>query len=135
LRRFWNGRPPPWVEDAASGDHETPHHASGFSPVVCLARLLVLTTNQMPAHPYSVTLPPPISSQLHNLIISNGQFGFALTNFAGHTFSVLAATNVALPLSNWTVIGAVTEGPPGRFKFTDTNATASPQRYYYLRRP
>ena len=43
---------------------------------------------------------------------------------------VLSTTNVTLPVSNWTILGAVPEVSPGRFQFTDTNAPAFPTRFY-----
>ena len=48
---------------------------------------------------------------------------------------MLAATNVALPLSNWTVLGAVSESPPGQFQFSDSQATNNPHRFYRVRSP
>jgi hypothetical protein len=42
---------------------------------------------------------------------------------------------VSLPLSNWTVLGGVTEISPGVFQFTDASATNSPQRFYDVRSP
>src|SRR5205823_11074226 len=38
--------------------------------------------------------------------LGNGAFQFAFINTPGATFTVLAATNVSLPLSNWTALGA-----------------------------
>lgn len=93
----------------------------------------VLTTNQMPAHTHSVSIIPPVPPQLNNVTASNGQFQFAFTNIAGLTFTTLTSTNVTLPLSNWTVLGAATEGPAGYYQFTDpqTNGT----RFYRVRWP
>lgn len=96
---------------------------------------VALTTNQMPAHTHSVSGITPVPPQLNSVTMSNGQFGFAFTNIPGLTFTVLATTNVALPLSNWTVLGPTTESPAGQFTFTHTNAPAFPQRYYRLRWP
>lgn len=92
---------------------------------------VALTTNQMPAHTHSVV--PPVAPQLNSVTVSNGQFRFAFTNLAGQTFTVLATTNVTLPLSNWTVLGPATEGPPGQFKFTDTQSPTNAQRFYRVR--
>ena len=65
----------------------------------------------------------------------SGVFQFAFTNTSGAVFTVLAATNPALPLSNWTVLGGVTEVTPGQFQFTDPQATNTPQRFYRVRSP
>jgi hypothetical protein len=43
---------------------------------------------------------------------------------------VLATTNPALPLINWTPLGGVTEIAPGQFQFADAQATNSPRRFY-----
>ena len=48
---------------------------------------------------------------------------------------MLASTNLALPLSNWTAMGGVTEASPGQFQFTDPQATNIPGRFYRLRTP
>ena len=85
--------------------------------------------------PISVTqsvLPTPILINSH--MLGSGSFQFAFTNVAGGTFTVLSSTNVSLPLSNWTSLGAPVEGPPGQYQFTDTAATNSP-RFYILVSP
>jgi hypothetical protein len=63
---------------------------------------------------------------------TNGLFQFSFTNTPGAVFGVLATTNAALPLSNWTALGGVTEISPGQFQFTDSQP-ASDQRYYRVR--
>ena len=66
---------------------------------------------------------------------SGGACQFTFTNTPGLGFTVLAATNPALPLSNWTVLGSATEVSPGQFQFTDPQATNTPQRFYRVRSP
>jgi hypothetical protein len=81
----------------------------------------------------TVAIPPP---QLSNLTKTNGgPFQFAFTNAAGQTFSVLAASNVALPVNNWTLLGPAVEGPAGQYKFSDPQAGTNSQRYYRVRWP
>lgn len=65
--------------------------------------------------------------------LTNGAFQFAFTNQVGALFGVLATTNPALPSSNWTVLGGVTEVSPGQFQFTDPQPTNTPRRFYRLR--
>jgi hypothetical protein len=65
--------------------------------------------------------------------LPDGAFQFAFTNAPGINFSVLVATNPALPLNKWSVLGGVTEVSPGRFQFTDPQATNSPQLFYRVR--
>jgi alpha-tubulin suppressor-like RCC1 family protein len=48
------------------------------------------------------------------------------TNTPGLSFSILAATNVALPSSNWTWLGVVSETWPGRFQFRGRAVSAAP---------
>ena len=67
--------------------------------------------------------------------LSNGACQFSFTNTPGAFFGVLAATNPALPLSNWTSLTGLTEVSPGQFQFTDPQATNSPQRFYRVRSP
>ena len=68
-------------------------------------------------------------------IMTNGSFRLEFTNAHGALFSVLATTNLMLPLTNWTMIGIVTDSPPGQFQFTDQQATTNSQRFYRIRSP
>ena len=67
--------------------------------------------------------------------LGGGVFQFSLTNPNGLPFSILASTNLALPLSQWTVIGAPTQMVPGQFQFTDPAALLCPSRFYSARWP
>lgn len=75
-------------------------------------------------------------TQLINpVVLTNGSFQFGFTNLPGLPFTVLSATNVALPLGSWTVLGPATEFSPGQYRFTDPGATNQPQRFYRVRWP
>jgi hypothetical protein len=65
----------------------------------------------------------------------DGTFRLSFSNLSGASFQVLASTNVALPVSNWPMIGPATEMPPGsgQFQFTDPQATNLPQRFYRVK--
>jgi hypothetical protein len=65
--------------------------------------------------------------------LGDGSFQFAFSNSVGALLGVLATTNPALPLNNWTTLGGVSEISPGQFQFTDPQATNSPQRFYRVR--
>jgi hypothetical protein len=65
----------------------------------------------------------------------SGAFQLSFSNTPGATFSVLATTNLALSLTGWTVLGGVTEAPPGHFQFSDPQATNGPHRFYRVRSP
>lgn len=62
---------------------------------------------------------------------------FMFTNFTDTSSTVLASTNVALPITTWINIGPAVESPigSGQFQFTDLQATNFPQRYYRVRVP
>ncbi len=62
---------------------------------------------------------------------TNGQCGFTLQSQPGLSFEILATTNLALPLSNWTSIGTVTN-VTGIVSITDT-ATDFNRRFYRAR--
>jgi hypothetical protein len=67
--------------------------------------------------------------------LAYGSFQFAFSNIPAATFSVLSATNLLLPTTNWTFLGAVSELSPGQFRFIDPQATNSPARFYRVRSP
>ena len=77
---------------------------------------------------YELSFQPP------NLLaqrLSNGTMQLTFTNVTGLNFSILASTNVAAPLANWTVLGTPTETSVGNYQFVDsiTNKT----RFYRAR--
>jgi hypothetical protein len=80
----------------------------------------------------TVAILPP---RLNNVAETNGQLKFAFTNAVGQTFTVLAATNLALPLSNWSVLSSPVEGPAGSYQFTDPQTTNNARRFYRVRWP
>jgi uncharacterized repeat protein (TIGR03803 family) len=80
--------------------------------------------------------PVPAPFALANpVVLPAGAFQLSFSNTPGVSFTALAATNVSLPLSNWTVLGSFTEAPPGQFQFTDSQPAAAGQRYYRVRSP
>ena len=82
---------------------------------------------------YSLTALPPARAALSPG--TNGAMHIAFTNAEGMRFTVLASTNLTLPLSNWIVLASVPEIAPGQFQFNDADATNFPRRYYRLRTP
>jgi len=82
----------------------------------------------------NITVPvpsPPTITDAKKL--TNGSFQFRFTNSVGAVFGALASTNLSLQPSNWTALSGVTEISPGRFQFTDSQATNGPQRFYRVR--
>ena len=51
------------------------------------------------------------------------------------TFSVLASTNLGLPLADWTVLGTATNIGGGLYQFGNPVSPELPQRFYRLRFP
>jgi hypothetical protein len=54
---------------------------------------------------------------------------------SGADFTALATTNLALALTNWTVLGNIPEISSGQYQFTDPGATNYPQRFYQVVSP
>ena len=107
----------------------------GFPPGFALATVFV---NGIPSTGtvVNISVPAPTPNTLTDArTLTNGAFQFAFTNAVGALFGVLATTNLALPLSNWTALGGVTELSPGQFQFTDPQATAAACRFYRIRSP
>jgi N-acetylneuraminic acid mutarotase len=68
-------------------------------------------------------------------MLPGGAFQFAFTRAPFSTNTVLATTNLALVLTNWTVLGVAPEFSSGLFLFTDQQATNKPQCFYGVRSP
>jgi hypothetical protein len=85
----------------------------------------------------NVVAPPPPT--LTNSVVSgDGSFQLTFTNLPGYTFTVLGATNLSLAVTNWMMLGQVTDAPPGSgsYQFTDAGAkTNQPQRFYRVSWP
>jgi hypothetical protein len=82
--------------------------------------------------------PPPAPTLTSTAITADGTFSFTFTNTPGNTFSILATTNISLPLASWMVVGSVTDFPAGSgsYRFVDTGvATNWDQRHYVVRWP
>ncbi len=75
---------------------------------------------------------PPILTGV--TLLPNGAFQFSFTN-QGASFTVLSATNIFLPLSNWTIVGSPSNVAPGVFQFTTSPATNGAQRFFRVRSP
>jgi hypothetical protein len=76
--------------------------------------------------------PPPQFTQIS--MTSNGNFAMSGTGPNGQGFRIVAATNIALPLSNWTAITTGLFGG-GVFQFTDLESTNRPARFYRVVTP
>jgi hypothetical protein len=67
--------------------------------------------------------------------LGSGNLQFAFTNLSGPSYTVLASTNVAAPINEWSNLGAPSEAPAGIFTFTDLQATNYPSRFYRVTTP
>jgi autotransporter-associated beta strand protein len=66
--------------------------------------------------------------------LSDGNITFQINGAPGQGYSVRGSTNIALPLTNWTILqsGTITATP---YVFTDLNATNYPLRFYGVSSP
>ena len=64
-----------------------------------------------------------------------GHFVLSFAGVCGASYTVLATTNLAWPMTNWTVLGSALETTGGQFGFTDTPTTNRPVRFYRVRWP
>ena len=83
----------------------------------------------------SFVTAPVASPTITSSQIVGGYFQLGFTSYAGLSFSVLTSTNLALPLSQWQVLGAPTEGSAGQYHFNDPNNQNGQAQYYLIRQP
>ena len=83
----------------------------------------------------AVTPAPPPSLLVNPVMLPNGSFQFSFTNTPDASFKVFAATNPALPTTEWTFVGTATQLSPGQYQCTDPQATATTRRFYCVRCP
>ena len=67
--------------------------------------------------------------------LADGSFQLVYTNIPYGTNTVLASTDMTVPLTNWTALGSGVEVVPGQFQFIDPQATNLPQRFYRITSP
>jgi alpha-tubulin suppressor-like RCC1 family protein len=81
-----------------------------------------------------IVLPPALGVPTR---LGNGAIRFNFPFTSNGTCTVLASTNVGLPINAWNNLGAALESPAssGHFQFTDVQATNYPRRFYLIRSP
>ena len=62
-----------------------------------------------------------------------GNMRLSVSGSPGQSLTVVCSKNVALPLSDWTVLGQMTETAPGQYEFTDPQPSTNLQCYYRIR--
>lgn len=85
--------------------------------------------------PGGTQFPPPPPTLTKVTVLGNGSFRLNFADIPGYTFTVLGSTNIGLALSNWTVLGSVTDSPAGSYQFIDSTAPANTRRCYLVRWP
>lgn len=92
---------------------------------------VALTVNTIPSHTHAL----PVAPRLTNLQrYPNGAFEFYFTNVPNNTFTVVTATNVDWPFSNWIPIASITNFTAGYYQFTSA-PTQEANRLYAVRLP
>ena len=105
----------------------------GFPPGYALVTVFV-NGIPSPANIINISVPVPTTPRIATFaILSDGSFQFSFINRIGAQFSVLATTDLSLPLNNWMVLGGILETSPGQFTFTDSQAINNPHRFYIIR--
>lgn len=84
-----------------------------------------------------VSVPVPVTAiHLTNPTkLLSGAFRFSFTNVPSASFTAWGTTNLALRLSNWTVLESVTQISSGNYRFTDSQAANYPTRFYRVSSP
>ena len=76
--------------------------------------LVTVFVNGIPSPSSIVSINPAFTAiiLMHPTKLGSGALQFSFTNLPNFSFSVLATTNLALPVTNWTVLGGSTENFP-----------------------
>ena len=67
------------------------------------------------------------------VLLQSGMVQVTFTNAPGIAFGVIASTNTALSIGEWTGLNTLTETAPGQYLFTDS--ATNQQRFYSVRAP
>jgi alpha-L-fucosidase len=93
------------------------------------------TSNNGNLNALVVRQPPPVPL-IGGIQVSGNKVIITGTNgTAGADYDLLASTNLALPMSNWTVLSTNQFGPGGGFNCTNSAHPDWPQTFYRLRLP
>jgi outer membrane protein assembly factor BamB len=101
--------------------------------IAARGRIFVATDRKIYA--FAVPAFQPVIVLSNPTLLPDGSFQFDFTNIPGMGFSVFRSTNLSLPLTNWTLLGPMTENPPGQFRFIDPPADLDGPRLYRVRTP
>ena len=134
---FGNNGTTPYFGSVNSGSNTAlNNHLTTNGPVFISAAQLYLDLTNASDHlpvvaDYTIPLPAPIITSF-NLVGTNLVFNVA-NCITGGIYTVLMATNLSLPPTNWTVL-ATNVANGGNFTLTATNAAnlTAPRRFYLL---
>jgi hypothetical protein len=117
-----------------SASNDTSVAVSGFPAGWALATVFV---NGIPSS--SSALVRIDSTLLSPIILSDtlqaGALLVTFTNQPEEGFTVLGSTNVAAPISAWSILGSATETSAGHYQYTDSDISNHPRRFYLVRSP
>jgi hypothetical protein len=99
--------------------------------IAARGRIYVANDNKV----YAFAAPVPPVTLSNPTLLPGGFFQFSFVSTPGLSFTAFGATNLALSFSNWSLLGNVTDSPPGQFQFTDPEAATNLQRFYRVRSP
>lgn len=115
---------------SGGGANELMSGTHRFSTAIAArGRVYVAADNRV----FAFTVPVPPIVLTNPVVLADGTFQFNFTNIPGLSFTVRGTTNLALPFTNWTLLGNATEISPGQFQFT--NASGAPQQFYRVTTP
>lgn len=99
--------------------------------IVARGRIYVANDDKV----YAFTVPVPPILLTNPAILPGGAFQFGFTNTPGLSFTAYGTTSIAVPLTNWTRLGSVTEVSDGQFQFTDALGANDVERFYRVSSP
>jgi hypothetical protein len=108
--------------------------ATDISPAIYEATLEIVsgTNHAVVAIPIQLTVLAAEPADITSVSVQpNGSMILDFAGTSGYVQTVFASTN----LQDWTSIGPATQISPGRFQFTDPDATNFQQRFYKIRTP
>ncbi len=132
--------PDQWTASAArAGQRASRNQALYYLPQLTPGRDYYWTVQAVDScfagSPFAAEAAFAISPRLINPIeYSSGVFEFYYTNrsILIPSYEVLASTNLALPVVDWTRLGTAIPLGNGLYRFTDIGAIGQPQRFYQL---
>ncbi len=115
-------------------DWQTSSPADSYDAFLAAGQKAILSSADLTAVDilgYDLNFPP---LHVRGTKLANGSFQISCTNAPGLGFVVLTSTNISPSVTNWTVLGAMTENPVGQYQFMDSSA-GSQERFYRVKLP